>query len=131
MTSEIKHAHSPLCVACVNIAKRIGAPFSGIFTQFARQLTDSQGETAYQLWLLALEGHKNKAYLHDDDWEELKSFGKTLGYLDKHMQLNAILHTTAYIDDVMQSIKEQADKNKRMYRYLGVIGGLLLVVILW
>jgi stage III sporulation protein AB len=61
----------------------------------------------------------------------LNGFGKTLGYLDKELQMNAIKHTVGYIDGKIASLQLNCEKNKRMYLNLGVLGGLLLAVVLW
>ena len=131
LSSEIEHLRAPLPVACANIAKRTKEPISALFAHFSRLLTENEGETAYQLWMLALESQKKRAHLAAEDWDVLEGFGKTLGYLDKQMQQSAIAYAMDYIDEKTAELQTQSDKNKRMYRSLGVIGGLLLVVLLW
>ena len=131
LSSEIEHMRAPLPIACANIAKRTSAPANNLFSQFSNKLSENNGETAYQLWANALASQKKHAFLVSEDWEVLDSFGKTLGYLDKQMQQSAIAQTVEYINEKTVSLQTQAEKNKRMYRSLGVIGGLLLAVVLW
>ena len=131
LSSEIEHLRAPLPIACANIAKRTKEPVSALFTQFSQLLTENEGETAYQLWMQAMGGQKSRAHLAAEDWDVLEGFGKTLGYLDKQMQQSAIAYAVEYIDEKTASLQAQSDKNKRMYRSLGVIGGLLLAVLLW
>ena len=115
LASEIEHMRSPLAVASASIAKRVKRPVSGIFRHFSQ----------------ALEDQKPQTHFADEDWDIIEGFGKTLGYLDKQMQQSAIAYAAQYIDDKVASLLTQADKNKRMYRSLGLIGGLLLAVVLW
>ena len=122
---------APLPAAAANIAKRTKKPVSEIFQNFSKQLEVGEGETAYQLWMQALEKQKPSTHLAEEDWDIIEGFGKTLGYLDKQMQQSAIAYTVEYIDEKTTGLQTQSDKNKRMYRSLGVIGGLLLVVLLW
>ena len=131
LSSEIEHMRSPLPMACANIAKRTKEPISTLFAHFSKLLTENDGETAYQLWVQTIESQKNRMYLAEEDWDAIEGFGKTLGYLDKHMQQSAITCTIGYIDEKTTELQTQSEKNKRMYRSLGVIGGLLLVVMLW
>ena len=131
LSSEIEHMRAPLPIACANIAKRTKEPISALFANFSSLLTQNQGETAYQLWVQALEIQKPRTFLVAEDWDVVESFGKTLGYLDKQMQQSAIAATVEYIDEKTTSLQAQSDKNKRMYRSLGIIGGLLLAVVLW
>jgi len=131
LSSEIEHLRSPLPQACENIARRTKAPISDLFHDFSESLTSNQGETAYQLWTQALSDNKKATHLAAEDIDVIEGFGKTLGYLDKQMQQSAITQTIEYINDKTVSLQSQSDKNKRMYRSLGIIGGLLLVVVLW
>ncbi|MCL2577660.1 MAG: stage III sporulation protein AB [Defluviitaleaceae bacterium] len=131
LSSEIEYMRSTLSEACANIAKRTSLGISPIFLQFSRLLAEGEGETAYQLWLTAMEPCKETTCLAAEDRAVLEDFGKTLGYLDKQMQKNAIDYAVSYIDEKAAAIAAISDKNKRMYRSLGVIGGLLLTVVLW
>jgi len=131
LSSEIEYMRSPLTVACSNIAKRTNALVSVIFSTFSESLATGEGETAYRLWVSAVESVKEASYMSHEDWDVIESFGKTLGYLDKNMQQNAIDYAINYIDEKAVELHLHGSKNKRMYRSLGVIGGLLVTVVLW
>jgi len=131
LSSEIEYMRAPLNVACASIAKRTEGIVSELFLYFSDALTNNRGETAYRLWAKSLSCIKGRTFLHDQDIAAADSFGKTLGYLDKLMQQNAIDYTISYIDDKVLALQTLGDKNKRMYRSLGVIAGLLITVILW
>ena len=130
LSSEIEYMRSTLSEACANIAKRTGLGVSEIFADFSRLLADGEGETAYQLWLTAMQ-NSEKTFLAAEDKTVFEDFGKTLGYLDKQMQKNAITYAVSYIDEKAATLQAQSDKNKRMYQSLGVIGGLMIAVVLW
>ena len=132
LKSEIEYAAAPLPEAMANIATRTKAPVSLIFESFALSLKYNEGgETAYRLWLAAIDEHKKAGFLKAEDWEIIGNFGKTLGYLDKQMQIDSIRFTMDYIDSEVLQLQESIDKNQRMYRSLGVIAGLLLLVVFW
>ena len=131
LSSEIDFMRAPLNIACANIAKRTESTVAALFQQFSELLATGEGETAYQLWVSAVAGIKDKTFMADEDLSVVDGFGKTLGYLDKHMQQNAINYAVGYIDEKVASLQVLGDKNKRMYRSLGVIGGLLITVVLW
>ena len=131
LSSEIEYVRSPLAVACANIAARTGSLTGLIFGLFSEFLTVNNGETAYQLWIKATNSIKEKSYLTPKDFEMIEGFGKTIGYLDKNMQQNAIDYAISYIDEKAVALQISSEKNKRMYRSLGLIGGLLITVVLW
>jgi len=131
LSSEIEYKKSPLTVACESLAKRVEGVVAVLFSTFAEFLENSQGETAYRLWTDTLDGIKAKSFYAPEDISVLDGFGKTLGYLDKPMQLNAINYAISYIDEKTAALQAAGDKSKRMYRSLGVISGLLITVLLW
>ncbi|MCL2203078.1 MAG: stage III sporulation protein AB [Defluviitaleaceae bacterium] len=131
LSSEIEYMRTPLPAAAVNIGKRVQRWVEPMFTRFGELLAQGEGETAYRLWMQAIGEVKEQTRLSEEDWAVVEGFGKTLGYLDKEMQRNAIEYTLSYIDEKAVALQTQADKNKKMYRSLGVVGGLLLVVVLW
>ena len=131
LSSEIEYMRSTLSEACANISKRTSLGVSRIFARFSELLAEGEGETAYRLWLAAMEENRDAVHLAAEDIAVLGDFGKTLGYLDKQMQKNAIDYAVSYIDEKSAVLSASSDKNKRMYRSLGVIGGLMIAVVLW
>ena len=132
LKSEIEYISTPLPEAMANIGKRTSRPISKIFKSYAGNLKNNDsGDSAYHLWLTAIDTHKKETFLKEEDWEVIESFGKTLGYLDKQMQVETIKLTTDYINAQVTGLREDNGKNQRMYRSLGVIGGVLLLVIFW
>ena len=131
LSSEIEYMRTPLNTACGNIARRVALTAQTMFQRFAELLALSEGETAYQLWATSLNGIREKSFIAPEDYDVLDGFGKTLGYLDKQLQQNAINFAVNYIDEKVAALQTAGDKSKRMYRSLGVICGLLITVVLW
>ncbi|MCL1842572.1 MAG: stage III sporulation protein AB [Defluviitaleaceae bacterium] len=131
LSSEIEYMRSTLAEACANIAKRTGLGVAPIFEHFSQLLAGGEGETAYRLWLTAMDAGREGIFLAAEDFVVLEDFGKTLGYLDKQMQKNAINYAVSYIDEKAAALQAQSDKNKKMYRSLGAIGGLLITIVFW
>ena len=132
LKSEIEYVAAPLPEAMANIAARTVMPISQIFAHFADALKHNEaGETAYRLWLAAIDTSKKETFLKEEDLETIGNFGKTLGYLDKQMQVDSINFTMDYIDTQVSELQESNQKNQRMYKTLGVVGGILLLVVFW
>ena len=135
LSSEIEYMAAPLATACQHIATRVERTASALFGHFATALATSinMAPTAstHHIWAQSLNYVMEKSFLTAEDFSILDGFGKTLGYLDKTLQKNAIHYTTTYIDHTIGSLEEKSIKNKKMYRSLGVIGGLLITIILW
>ena len=132
LKSEIEYLAAPLTEAAANIAAKTTGPVSQLFANFAETLShNTENETAYHLWLAAIEASKKDTFLNKEDIDTIAGFGKTLGYLDKQLQTEAIRLTISYIDAQITELQENSQKTSRMYKSLGVISGFLLLVIFW
>jgi len=128
--SEIEYTLTPLPVAIENISKRIDGHISKIFSDFVVLLKEKRNHDIGEIWLMSLEESKEKTYFMEEDLEYLISFGKTLGYLDKTLQVNSIALTIKYIEDKIEEITLVSLKNKKLYQTLGVLSGLLICIVL-
>jgi len=131
LSSEMEYKRAPLHIACANIAKRTASVASKLFNSFASMLTAGAHDTAYNLWQAAILEAKGEHFLTKEDISVIDDLGKTLGYLDMQLQQNAIAYTIDYIDSKTTELQTRNEKNKRMYRSLGMICGMLITVLLW
>lgn len=100
------------------------------FIAAAGFLKESSGVNASGAWEMALKENIGKTSLNKEDAEILYSFGRMLGNTDCEGQINNIRLTVSQLK--MQELKAEDSrvKNEKMYRSLGVLGGLALVIIL-
>lgn len=68
--------------------------------------------------------------LTKDDRDALKSLGKLLGSTDMPGQLKQIALVNAFLDEQIKEATESKNKNAAMYRKLGVIVGVAVVIVL-
>lgn len=130
LISEIEYASNSLPESMINISNKTENPISKILIDFVENLNKKDGQTIQQLWTEAVIKNKNDTYFIDEDLENIKSFGSTLGYLDRNMQINNINIMIDYINKKTDTLSEISIKNKKMYRSLGILGGMIIAIIL-
>ncbi len=130
LKSEIQYAITPLPEAFFNISQRVDKPVSKILLEISESLTTKSGDSVYDIWKKCFLKYKDKTYFSAEDIEAFSSFSKTLGYLDKNMQINTIQITIDYITSKIENIKETDSKKSVMYQSIGVLSGLLVIIIL-
>lgn len=130
LLSEIEYTLTPLPQAMDNISKRIDEPISKIFSEFSSSLNDKTGQGLGDIWVKILEDNKDLYYFNKEDIDYLKSFGKTLGYLDKSLQINSIAVTIKYMEEKVEELNVSSLKNKKLYQTLGVLAGMLICIVL-
>lgn len=130
LISEIEYSMNTLPEAVKNISSKINKPVSYFFDYFYNRLSERGINSIDEIWSESIDTNKNKTYFDSEDIECFKSFGSTLGYLDKNMQINNINMVIEYIDYKIEFINNSVQKNKKMYQSLGLLGGMLITIIL-
>ena len=129
LKSEIEYMGTPLYQALNNIGDKLkGSPVSNIFYDFGEQLQEHVSpDIALQN---SLNKYKEKIYILPDDKSNIISFGKTVGYLDKELQINNIDLILSYLNERIEEETKHYIKYKKLYQTLGILAGLLIVIIL-
>lgn len=130
LCSEIRYASTSLPNALESISTRIEGVISNMYTDISLELKKRKGMQLSEVWNKSLDKYKSKTYLNKEDIDNLMTFGKTLGYLDKDMQQKNIELIIDYLDNQIDQLNDKKNKNSKMYRSLGFLSGLLIVVIL-
>ncbi len=128
---EVAYSITPLPLALKEIIRKSQARIDCIFKELLRLIDNKTGEGISVLWNQAITSQKPNIYLEEEDIKNLASFGQTLGYLDKEMQKKNIEITLGYIEGQIKRLEKQQEKNGRLYRSLGILGGCLLCILLF
>ena len=83
-----------------------------------------------EAWNIAIESCKAELSLKKDDLNIIKSLGNMLGKTDVQGQLNEINLNMNFLDTQIRVAEEEQHKNEKMYKTLGTIVGLAIIIIL-
>ena len=81
-------------------------------------------------WEEAIESNKQNFDLNYEDINTIKKLGNMLGKTDIQGQLSEIKLNMNFLDIQIAYAEEERRKNEKMYRTLGTIFGLALIIIL-
>ncbi len=110
-----------------------GSSQGGIYDFFrdtADKLEKDIGLSACEAWEMTVKNNIYKTGLNKEDEEILLSFGKMLGSSDIDGQINNIKITANRLKLQESKAEEKRAKNEKMYKSLGALGGLAIVIIL-
>lgn len=130
LQSEIRYNVTPLPEAFLNISRKTSMPFSIIFRNMGEELMELNGQSFLQIWKGGVGNIAEKTTLSLSDLRNLDTLGKSLGYLDKETQLNAIELYLEQMDFAINNLQSNLNKKMNLSRYLGFVGGMILVIIL-
>lgn len=127
---EIRYNCGILSEVFGNVAKKLKEPYGNIFGQFSRELNEGRGTLFFDIWKRVVIGRLSETKLWEKDVEGFKELGENMGYLDMEMQLNYI---DFYIDKLQKEIQEAEEKlrgNIKLFKTLGIMGGLLIIILI-
>lgn len=128
LESKIKFTYEPLG----DIFKEI---ISMLKNESIRKILESTTENLKNndfnlAWESAVEKQKEILNFKDEDISIIKRLGNMLGKTDVDGQISEINLTKEFLDTQIQEAEIECRKNEKMYRSLGTIFGLAIVIIL-
>ena len=117
-------------------SNRLKAAFCGIaevsdskklFTAAAEKLEDM---SAFEAWKNAVDEVKKEMCLTEKDAQTVKLLGAELGRSDKEQQIRNIRHVSALLGVAADEAYGEYAASAKMYRSLGISGGLFIAILL-
>lgn len=123
--TKIKFTYEPIPEIFEEISKQIKSNTGKIF-----KLASSNMEVlaAGDAWNMAVD--TNILSINDEDRSILKNLSKLLGQTDVEGQINQIELTSKFLDEQIEKAEKEKLKSEKMYRTLGMVIGLAIVIIL-
>ena len=128
LKSEIEFAAYPLPQAFAHIAQRTEGSLTAFYELLSHKLTGKEAGLA-DAWETGLT-ELSSSHLASEDLQAIGSLGNALGSIDSAAQIKAIDMTLTAIDVILARLAAQNTKDGKMYRRLGLLGGVLIVVVL-
>lgn len=132
LKTEISYGSVPLSAAFEKIGRRLeGGSLSEMVFHFIDRLSSPEGLTADEAWQRSLTDSREELPLNGEDWENLRDFGRTLGNTDRDHQVKAIEDTIERLKLRETEAWRMVEKNEKIYRYLGMAIGVLVVLLFY
>jgi stage III sporulation protein AB len=128
LQTEVSYGVTPLPRAFARLAAKLEEPIADFFSQ-ARQGLNA-GLTAKQAWKKAVVEVNPQTALQDKDRQVLLELGYNLGQSNSEGQVRHLKLARNNLDNLHQEAIDERDKKVKMWRYLGVLGGLLIAILL-
>lgn len=129
LEGEMVFSMAPLSSACEKVALQSTAPINELFHQVSEKLMIDES-SAPEIWSECLKNWKKKTDLDSAEINILEQFGQTIGQQDIENQRNQIRLAITYFEQEEKHAQESEKKYESMYRSLGFLGGVLIVIIM-
>ncbi len=121
----IKFTYEAIPEIFSQISKNIDSNIGHVFKVASNNMREYSVEEA---WKMALD--IRVLNINSEDLNILKDFSKLLGKTDMQGQISQIELTNVFLDEQIQKATREKMKNEKLYRTLGMIAGLAIVIIL-
>lgn len=123
--TKIRYTVEPIPDIFLEISHHLENNIGQVFKNASVQM---QKHHAKDAWVEAVESSKTN--MTKEDKEILKGLGKLLGKTDVEGQMSQIDLTSSFMDTQIEKAEKELTKNEKLYKTLGVVSGLALVIIL-
>ena len=131
LDTEITYAATPLPDALSGISERVDPRVASFFVQAAGELKSSRGTSAREAWSRALERYRAGSALDKGDLGILNSLGSSLGISDREDQGKHLRLALEQLKLAQARAEETAVKNVKLWNYVGLLGGLIIVLAMY
>ena len=130
LKNHIEYTHTSLPEAFLKVSLNAKKPYSDIFNEISECLYKNKVDRVYDAFKIAFNKEKYNMNLKDKDIEILMEFSKTLGSWDVEGHKNVFDLATNKLKKRVIEAEEAANKNVKMYKYLGFSIGAMIVIVL-
>ncbi|NLL19739.1 MAG: stage III sporulation protein AB [Clostridia bacterium] len=128
---DINYTATPLPEALEKVAGYSQAPVQILWLETRAGLCNGKGTMAEEAWQQGLEAFARKAALKEIDLAVLRDFGSGLGLANREEQLKKFKLLQEQLRSLQLQAEEIRTKNERMWRTMGVLGGIALIILLY
>ncbi|NLV37140.1 MAG: stage III sporulation protein AB [Clostridiaceae bacterium] len=128
--NQITYLSDIIADAFERISKIGGSDTCVFFTRAVEILRKNKAISASEGWSQAVEQCICRTALNKEDEEILMAFGRMLGSTDLDGQIKNIRLTIGQLRLQEDKAEESRRKNENMYKSLGVLGGIAVVIVL-
>ncbi|KIL75264.1 stage III sporulation protein SpoIIIAB [Bacillus badius] len=130
LEAEIVYGLTPLHESARKLSERLPPPVSELFALFSELLTSTELD-ASEAWKRSLAKVWPRTALMESERAILLEFGETVGKHDRLTEQKQILVTLKHLERQEEEACEKQKKYGKMMRSLSLMGGLLIVLLLF
>ena len=130
LRGELWYSRTMLPVIFRRLAREMKEPYDRWLSEMADRMCRKDGGNLVEIWSQGVEIHLTENMIPEKERQRLMELGSFLGHADIEMQIR---YLDRYLEEFADAIKERQSmlgEKKKLYRSLGVIGGILIAVML-
>ncbi|GEB31611.1 MULTISPECIES: stage III sporulation protein SpoIIIAB [Brevibacillus] len=131
LETEIVYGMTPLHRAFVKVGRRVSEEVGRLFLYAAELLVSEKAPSAEDSLQQAMGKYWAQTALRRQEREVLASLGQVLGSSDREDQQKHLRLAVTHLRGLEEEARAEQAKYERMYKSLGFLGGLLVVILMF
>lgn len=131
LASEVRYGRATLPECCRHVASQLPAPFCEALREVDERMRRNDGDTFAAVFFECMRKPLEELPLRSEDRENFLGFASGEGFQDGRMQLRTLERSSELLSDTVERLQKENVEKCRMAVGLGVMGGLLLILVLW
>lgn len=130
LETEISYGFTPLPDALGRIGKQSAEPFASLFAEIAGRLAKEEA-AVLDIWKHTMVRRWGQTAMRGSEKEVIVQLGFTLGTTDREDQVKHLRLAAKQLETIEAEAEEEKRKYEKMWRSLGLLGGLLIALIMY
>lgn len=131
LKGEIRCTGAALEDAFLDVAAKMSGDYRIFLEEIAKCLQRRPGITFAHIFRECALKNLALQMLSAEERECFLSLGEKLGYLDREMQVAQLTLLEEELNGHIKMLKSAMPKQQKVYRSMGILGGILLAVLMW
>ncbi|MGI6574526.1 MAG: stage III sporulation protein SpoIIIAB [bacterium] len=128
LETEIDYGATPLPEALEKVAWSAGPELELFFFKVREHLLSATGYSIQEAWGIGLDDLSANSVLRTQELEVLAPLGGILGSSNREDQVKHLQLTLQQLKVAEEKTRDEANRNEKMWRYLGFLLGAMLVL---
>lgn len=129
LENEMLYSHLPLREIFKNISVKLVAPTNIFYGNLAKEMDDAVADFN-QIWKEKLTAYRQFSTLKSEEIDIINQFGNTLGQHTAVQQQKHIVLAIKYLENELTEAIENRIKYEKMFKSIGVLFGIFIVLLL-
>lgn len=130
LETEIIYGSTPLPDALLNVYEKANPKIREIFKDIHDDLVKNRRVLVFNSFLYVEEKMSSEYFFKKQDIESFMDLGRVIGSSDRYDQEKNFKLILDQMDSFIEEARNERDKNEKMYRNLGVLCGLGIIIML-
>ncbi len=127
---ELEYSNAPLSEVFGRVSKRVREPYRVWLCEVEKKVRGREEQDFAKIWNRSIDRYLKELHLKSSHSIQLKELGTFLGQLDGDTTQHTMQLYLNRLELEIEKVREGMAAKKRMGSWLGVMGGLFLVVVL-